>query len=388
MKATSNGISEHAAGRDPKEMSRPTASSRSGFMESQGCGMQVVCTAALAIEMGLPIYGVVAFTGTSSDKIGRSIPAPGKGVLVHAAEASSSPFPSPFLDIKFRRRQLLARKKMIAEFESNELEILEDEIAALKESPSFSEAEYRTHRISHIKTEIARQTSDALSALGNTFYHSHPTIAPLRGALAVWGLTIDDLSVVSFHGTSTVLNEKNECDVLQRQLSHLGRSKGNPVLGVFQKYLTGHPKGAAGAWMLNGGCQILNSGLVPGNRNADNLDSYLEKFNHIAFPNRAVQTNGVKAFSVFSFGFGQKGAQAVVVHAKYVFAALEKGVMEEYRVKVKERQRSATRAFEKGFVSNRLFVAKDKAPFEGAGELGAMLDPMARLQAGTEGSLV
>lgn len=110
--------------------------------------------------------------------------------------------------------------------------------------------------------------------------------------------------------------------VLQRQLEHLGRSNGNPVLGVFQKYLTGHPKGAAGAWMLNGGLQILQTGLVPGNRNADNVDAYLEQFDHIAFINKPIQTRGVKAFSVFSFGFGQKGAQAVTVHAKYVLATL------------------------------------------------------------------
>ncbi len=35
-------------------------------------------SAKLAVEMGVPIYGIVTFTGTSSDKIGRSVPAPGK----------------------------------------------------------------------------------------------------------------------------------------------------------------------------------------------------------------------------------------------------------------------------------------------------------------------
>lgn len=38
MKATSNGSLEHESGRSPSEMSRPTASTRRGFMESQGCG--------------------------------------------------------------------------------------------------------------------------------------------------------------------------------------------------------------------------------------------------------------------------------------------------------------------------------------------------------------
>ena len=390
MKATSNGELEHAAGRDAKEMSRPTASSRRGFMESQGCGMQVVCTAKLALDMGLPIYGIVAFTSTASDKIGRSVPAPGKGVMVNASEKPAA-FPSPFLDIKFRRRQLMSRKALIKEFEDSELILVEHEIAYMQESdPSFDADAYRLHRTNHIKHEVSRQFADALDSLGNTFWKNHPEISPLRGALATWGLTIDDLNVCSFHGTSTVMNEKNECDVLQRQLTHLGRSQGNPVLGVFQKYLTGHPKGAAGAWMLNGGLQILQTGLVPGNRNADNVDSNLEKFDHIAFPNKSIQTKGVKALSVFSFGFGQKGAQAIAVHAKYLLATLERDTFEAYKGKVAQRQRAALKAFHKGFIGNCLFMAKDKAPFAGPGEkeLDAMLDPGSRLAVDEDGYLL
>lgn len=383
MKATSNGELEHAAGRDPKEMSRPTASSRSGFMESQGCGIQVVCTARLALDMGLPVYGIVAFTGTSSDKIGRSVPAPGKGVMVHASEAKKA-FASPFLDIKFRRRQLLSRKALINEFKNSEIELLDADIEAMQSSdPAFDTEAYRSHRLAHIDLEVSRQTADALDSLGNSFYKNHPEIAPLRGALATWGLTIDDLDVCSFHGTSTVKNELNESAVLQRQLEHLGRTKGNRVLGVFQKHLTGHPKGAAGAWMLNGGLQILQTGLVPGNRNADNVDAALEQFDHIAFINKPIQTTGVKAFSVFSFGFGQKGAQAVVVHAKYLFATLEEDAFKAYSKKVFKRQRVALAAFNKGLILNRLFVAKDKAPFDGAGEIDAMLDPNVRLKKST-----
>jgi len=388
MKATSNGELEHAAGREPKEMSRPTASSRRGFMESQGCGIQVVCTAKVALDMGLPIYGVVAFTGTSSDKIGRSVPAPGKGVMVHAAETRGA-LPSPFLDFNFRRRQLMSRKALIKEYRDSELHLLEEEIEAMQNQDSnFDSEAYRKHRAQHITHEVIRQTADALDSLGNTFWKNHPEISPLRGSLATWGLTIDDLNICSFHGTSTIMNEKNECDVLQRQLTHLGRSKGNRILGVFQKYLTGHPKGAAGAWMMNGGLQILKSGLVPGNRNADNVDSHLERFDYIAFPNKSIQTRAVKAFAVFSFGFGQKGAQAITVHPKYVLATLEEDVFEEYKIKVLNRQRNALATFNERLISNKLFVAKEKAPFDGKEELNAMLDPEARLEVDEEGYLL
>ena len=352
--------------------------------------MQVVCTARVALDMGLPIYGIVAFTGTSSDKIGRSVPAPGQGLMVHATEARSA-FPSPFLDIKFRRRQLMSRLSLIKVYEDAERQLIEDEIEAVKSADStFDIDAYRAHRTAHINHEVTRQKADALDSLGNTFWKNHPEIAPMRGALATWGLTIDDLSVCSFHGTSTIMNERNECDVLQRELTHLGRAKGNRILGVFQKYLTGHPKGAAGAWMMNGGLQILQTGLVPGNRNADNIDSELERCDYIAFPNKAIQTTGVKAFSVFSFGFGQKGAQAITVHPKYLFSALEDEEFELYKGKVARRQRTALRAFNKGFLENRLFVAKDKAPFadNGETEMEAMLNPGSRLEVKKDGHLL
>jgi 3-oxoacyl-(acyl-carrier-protein) synthase len=73
MKATSNSLSEFAQGRSPSEMSRPTTSSRAGFMEAQGSGVQILMQARLAIEMGVPIYGVMGLTNTAMDKQGRSV---------------------------------------------------------------------------------------------------------------------------------------------------------------------------------------------------------------------------------------------------------------------------------------------------------------------------
>jgi fatty acid synthase subunit alpha len=53
----------------------------------------------------------------------------------------------------------------------------------------------------------------------------------------------------------------------------------------------GHPKGAAAAWMLNGALQIMDSRLIPGNKNADNIDDALEKYDHIAFPSETIHTS-------------------------------------------------------------------------------------------------
>ncbi|KAL1610310.1 beta subunit of fatty acid synthetase [Paraconiothyrium brasiliense] len=379
MKATSNAEDEFAHGRTPKDMSRPTTTTRNGFMESQGCGMQVIMDARLAIDMGVPIYGVLGFTATATDKIGRSVPAPGKGVLTTAREIPSK-FPSPLLDIKYRKRQMDLRRKQIKQWQESEILYLQEEVAAMKDAAEcFDESEYLQERAAHIEREAKRQEKDALNSLGNNFWKQDPRIAPLRGALATWGLTIDDLDVASFHGTSTVANDKNESDVVCNQMRHLGRTKGNALLGIFQKYLTGHPKGAAGAWMFNGCLQVLNSGLVPGNRNADNVDKVMEQFDYIVYPSRTIQTDGIKAFSVTSFGFGQKGAQAIGIHPKYLFATLDHAEFATYKQKVEARQKTAYRYFHDSLINNTMFRAKDKSPYEEERMQEVFLNPNARV---------
>lgn len=364
MKATSNAEDEFAHGRTPREMSRPTTTTRNGFMESQGCGMQIIMSARLALDMGTPIYGILGLVTTATDKIGRSVPAPGQGVLTTARE-NPGKFPSPLLDINYRRRQLDLRRRAIKNWQESELLYLHEEVAAMKAQAGFgfNESEYMEERAAHIEREAVRQEKEAQFSLGNNFWKQDSSIAPLRGALATWGLTIDDLDVASFHGTSTVANDKNESEVICKQMAHLGRKKGNALLGVFQKYLTGHPKGAAGAWMFNGCLQVLNSGLVPGNRNADNVDQVMEKFDYIVYPSRSLQTDGIKAFSVTSFGFGQKGAQAIGIHPKYLYAALDQADFQRYKVKVEARQKKAYRFFHNGMINNTIFVAKSKAPY-------------------------
>lgn len=379
MKATSSAENEFEHGRTAKEMSRPTTTTRNGFMESQGCGMQVIMDARLALDMGVPIYGILGLTATATDKIGRSVPAPGQGVLTTARETPGK-FPSPLLDIKYRKRQLDLRRKQIKQWQESELMYTREEVAAMKAQGSdMDESEYMADRTEHITREAKRQEKDALNSLGNNFWKHDSRIAPLRGALATWGLTIDDIRVASFHGTSTVANDKNESEVLCRQMEHLGRKKGNALLGIFQKYLTGHPKGAAGAWMFNGCLQVLGSGLVPGNRNADNVDKVMEKFDYIVYPSQSIQTDGINAFSVTSFGFGQKGAQAIGIHPKYLFATLDQAEYARYAQKVAARQKKAYRYYHDAIINNTMFRAKDKSPYEDSQMQRVFLDPTSRV---------
>lgn len=249
MKATSSADEEIAKGREPAEMSRPMASSRAGFMESQGSGIQILMTAKLAIEMGCPIYGIIAAVNTATDKEGRSVPAPGQGILTTAKCIPSSSRPR-VLDIEYRLRQLGRAKSAIQAWYEGELE--EARLEASKFVNSADGEAFLSARTNDLRLEADRRLAAEQRQWGQEFGQGDPRISPLTHALARFGLTIDDIGVASFHGTGTKANDTNESSVLQQQLEKLGRSKGNVCLAICQKYLTGHPKGAAAAWMLNG----------------------------------------------------------------------------------------------------------------------------------------
>ncbi|KAI0384967.1 putative fatty acid synthase alpha subunit FasA [Hypomontagnella monticulosa] len=369
MKATMVAEKELAKGYLPSQMSRPTAKSRAGFVESAGCGVQIVMSADLAIQMGLPIYAVVAYTQMAGDSVGRSVPAPGQGVLTAARETSAASR-SPLLDLRYRRSRL-------------EQEIAEIEGWRLSQLASTS-SHVGTHEAAHsqmIESAASRRKSDAQWMWNGDIRQLDPSIAPMRAALAVWGLSIDDIGIASFHGTSTKANDKNESSVINQQMTHLGRTSGNPLLVICQKFLTGHPKGGAGAWMLNGCMQVLESGLVPGNRNADDVDGALRAFPHLLYPSESLQVANIKAFMLTSFGFGQKGGIVIGVTPRALFAALAAPKFEAYREQVERRRRRADRAFQLAMMTNSVFKAKDQSAWIEAGRAaGAVfLDPTARI---------
>ncbi|KAI0396678.1 putative fatty acid synthase alpha subunit FasA [Xylariaceae sp. FL0594] len=363
MKATIVAQQELAKGFLPSEMSRPTVPSRAGFVESAGAGVQIVMSAELALQMGLPIYGVIAYTQMAGDGVGRSVPAPGQGVLT-AARESHAASRSPLLDLQYRRSRL---EQEMATIEAWRLSHLAGSSSAPPDQG--------------IESAAAGRRSDAQWRWNGDIRQLDPSISPMRAALAVWGLTIDDIGVASFHGTSTKANDKNESSVIDQQMAHLGRTEGNPLLVVCQKYLTGHPKGAAGAWMLNGCMQIVEDGLVPGNRNAYDVDGALQAFPHLLYPSEPVKMPGIKAFMLTSFGFGQKGGIVIGVTPRALFAALTSARFADYRKRVEERRRRAERAYQRAMMSNSVFKAKDQSAWIEAGRAaGAVfLDPEARI---------
>jgi 3-oxoacyl-(acyl-carrier-protein) synthase len=130
--------------------------------------------------------------------------------------------------LKFRRRQ-------IAQWLENERELLKLEVESV---PVENKDDFLRERIALIESESVRQEKDSLATFG-MLAGQDDRIAPIRRALAVWGLTLDDLGVVSIHGTSTQANEKNETSVYNDVFTNIGRTPGNAVPVIAQKNMTG-----------------------------------------------------------------------------------------------------------------------------------------------------
>ncbi|KAG5638483.1 hypothetical protein H0H81_012415 [Sphagnurus paluster] len=376
MKATSNAESEFAMGREPTEMSRPATTSRAGFMEAQGTGVHIVMNAKTALELGAPIRGILAFTSTSTDKAGRSVPAPGRGALTVAREVASK-HPLPILDIAYRSRQLAFRRSQISQWLSHEHFELQEELNLRKAQGEIVEDDYFASRVANIEKEAAQQEKDALAMYG-MLEGSDPRVAPLRRALAIWGLTADDIGVLSIHGTSTSANEENETKIWNDIFTTISRTPGNAVPIMAQKSLLGHAKGGSAAWQMSGLLQTVTTGIVPGNRNSDNIDSHFQDRTFLMFPSKSIHTDGIRAGVMSSFGFGQVGGTALVLNPRYLFGAVDPAYYEEYKERYRVRSRQSYKAMSEMMVKNSLVKIKDHPPYVGDMEGKVLLNSLAR----------
>jgi len=207
---------------------------------------------------------------------------------------------------------------------------------------------------------------------------SDPRVAPLRRALAVWGLTADDIGVLSIHGTSTGANEKNETRIWNDVFTSIARTPGNAVPIMAQKSLCGHSKGGSAAWQMAGLLQSVNTGIVPGNRNNDNVDANFRKYSYLMFPSKAVHTDGIRAGVMSSFGFGQVGGTALIIHPRYLFAALEPAVYESYKDRNRLRALQSYKAMSDMMITNSLVKIKDSPPYSPELESKVLLNSLAR----------
>jgi fatty acid synthase subunit alpha, fungi type len=199
----------------------------------------------------------------------------------------------PRLDLTYRARQIAFRRKQISEWLSHEQSQLKEEIDFRKSEGESPDEEYFASRLADLELEAAQQEKEALATYGMLEGYD-PRVAPIRRALAVWGLNADDIGVLSIHGTSTGANEANETHLWDDLLKTIGRTPGNAVPIVAQKSIVGHSKGGSAAWQMAGLLQSVNTGIVPGNRNADNIDAHFQHYTSLMFPSKTINTDGIR----------------------------------------------------------------------------------------------
>lgn len=81
MNATADSAAMYAKGISPRHFSRAGDRRRAGFLEAEGGGTVLLTRGDIAADLGLPVYGVVAYVQSFADGAHTSIPAPGLGAL-------------------------------------------------------------------------------------------------------------------------------------------------------------------------------------------------------------------------------------------------------------------------------------------------------------------
>ena len=213
------------------------------------------------------------------------------------------------------------------------------------------------------------------------------TSSPLAKALRTVGLGADDLAVVYKHDTSTAANDPNESQLHEKLAAALGRTDGAPLFVVSQKALTGHSKGGAAAFQLNGLCQTLVGGTVAPNRALDCVDEALAENEHLVWLRQPLETGPLKAGVLTSLGFGHVSAMIVVAHPGAFVAALPEDQRAAWLEKAGARlvagearrldaMHGGAPLFEKA--EKRRFASSDLAETK-ADESAMLVDPQARL---------
>ena len=225
--------------------------------------------------------------------------------------------------------------------------------------------------------------------------------------LAKLGVSADDIAVVSKHDTSTNANDPNESE-LHNTLAHaIGRTGGNPLFVISQKTLTGHAKGGACIFQVNGLTQLFKSGVIPANVSLDCVDPKLQRDDHMVWVRKPLRIGGgedefgretagrpVKAGLATSLGFGHVSGFVALVHPGAFEAAVAKAdgeaALEAWRERANARLAAGQRHLEEGMmgraalyepIDNRRFHEDHRGYDHHEVEKAMLLNPDARLGA-------
>ena len=99
------------------------------------------------------------------------------------------------------------------------------------------------------------------------------------------------------------------------------------------------------------------------------------------FPSKSIHTDGIRAGVMSSFGFGQVGGTALVVHPRYLLGALEPSYYESYKARNQSRALQSYKAMSEMMIHNSLVKIKEHPPYTaGEQEAKVLLNSMARAE--------
>ena len=212
--------------------------------------------------------------------------------------------------------------------------------------------------------------------------------------LAKLGVAPDDIAVVSKHDTSTNANDPNESE-LHNTLAHaIGRTDGNPLFVISQKSLTGHAKGGACIFQVNGLTQLFKSGVIPANAALDGVDPKLKRDDLMVWLRKPLHVGSIKAGLATSLGFGHVSGFAAIVNPGAFEASVAntagEEALNEWRERANARLAAGQRRLEEGMmgraalyepIDNRRFHEDKRGYDSHEVEKAMLLDPDARLGA-------
>lgn len=162
----------------------------------------------------------------------------------------------------------------------------------------------------------------------------------LSKALASFNLTIDDIDIVSMHGTSTPVNDPHESQIYKDIFKKLGRSPALPAMVISQKGITGHPKGGAASFQINGIIQAMRDGVIPPHRNLDNPDTVMDQIETLIYPSETVHFKNqiIRAALISTLGFGHVSSMMLIINPAFVEDFISKEQFEEWKNKKAKRE--------------------------------------------------
>ncbi len=249
MNATASTEEMLAKGLEPSQFSRPNDSRRGGFVEAHGGGAFLLTRGDVAFELGLPVYGVVAYGGSFGDGLHTSIPAPGLGALASALGGENSPL-----------NRALAKFGMTA-----------DDIGAVSKHDTSTQAndpnEARLHF--EIQRALNRTAGNPLFVISQKSLTGHP-----KGGAAAWQLA--GLCHAMLTGKIPGNANLDDADQSLKELYHLALS--DETLQLPESYplraalLTSLGFGHVNALLL-----VLNPAVYYASIDREKFDSYAQK---------------------------------------------------------------------------------------------------------------